>query len=646
MRSLRGAGVGTSIVLGSVLFSATSALADDCSYTQEGLGISNLSRLAQPAGASAAALAATIGNVNSVFLGQQGSAFVTAPGNPQPDQPGGGVWVRGVGGEATITSTSKSVLTESNAYGSATQRTTCNNVQHQSFAGVQVGADIARLNWNGWNVHVGGMAGYLGSQMSDNFGFTNNAVQVPFFGSYMTVSKGRFFADLMVRRDYFNLNLDNTGLGFYNQPIGAQGISVSTSAGYNFDAGNGWFIEPSAGFVYSVTSVDRFINPGVLDLPIQGTIDTDNIESKLGRLSLRVGTTVETPNVIWQPFVTATVFREFGGDVVSHYASLPNNSFFLPNDPNYPIVPSPANQTTKTSRVGTYGQYSLGLAAQFVNTGLVGFVRADYRNGENIDGWTANAGLRYSFAPETVASVMPVKAAPLYSQPTNWTGFYVGGFAGAAFGRSDTGAAESSPWVAGGIGGIELGYNQQFADKWVVGIEADIGATNFHGGRPVGMANGLDAIGWPTGAFTAANYTATGKSDWMGTIAGRVGYTWDRTLVYAKGGVAFADSSTSVDCIYGPAGASAPNRICISPSGQNYLASFSTPHSVRIGYTLGIGAEFDLGHNWSVKSEYDVLAFGRHTEHTNDGATVITDKAWVNQVKIGLNYKFAPGERY
>jgi len=559
--------------------------------------------------------------------------------------------VRAVGGEATITSTSTSVLTGNSAYGTATQHTTCNNVQRQTFAGVQVGADIARLNLNGWNVHVGGMAGYLGSQVSDNFGFTNNAVQVPFFGGYLVASKGRFFADLMVRRDYFNLNLNNPGLGFYNQPMGAQGVSISTSAGYNFDAGNGWFIEPSAGFVYSNTSVDRFINPGVSDVSILGVIGTDNIESELGRLSLRVGTTVETPNVIWQPFATASVFHEFAGDVVSHYASLPNSSWVGPE--GGPLVQNPVNQITRTSRVGTYGQYSLGLAAQFVNTGLVGFVRADYRNGDNIDGWTANAGLRYSFTPETVASVMPVKATPSYSQPTDWTGFYIGGFAGAAFGRTDVDGApfgrpdiNTSPWVAGGIGGIQVGYNYQFADKWVVGIEADIGAANVRGGRPVGTANGIDENGYFNGDLPTAYFTATGKSNWMGTVAGRVGYAWNRTLVYAKSGVALADSSLSFNCIYGPEASSNPIRSCTMPGQQN-LASFSTPHSVRVGYTLGIGAEFDLGHNWSVKSEYDVLSFGRHTERTNDVVfTAVADKSWINQAKVGLNYKFAPGTKY
>ena len=45
-----------------------------------------------------------------------------------------------------------------------------------------------------------------------------------------------------------------------------------------------------------------------------------------------------------------------------------------------------------------------------MNTGWLGFVRVDYRNGDNIDGWTGNAGIRYQFTPETIAAVLPTKA--------------------------------------------------------------------------------------------------------------------------------------------------------------------------------------------------------------------------------------------
>src|SRR5215475_418414 len=64
---------------------------------------------------------------------------------------------------------------------------------------------------------------------------------------------------------------------------------------------------------------------------------------------------------------------------------------------------SSTNQQSSTSRIGTYGQYSLGLAAAIIDTGWLGFVRVDYRNGNNLEGWIGNAGLRYQFTPETIA---------------------------------------------------------------------------------------------------------------------------------------------------------------------------------------------------------------------------------------------------
>jgi outer membrane autotransporter protein len=625
---------------------STAAFAQNCTTTQSGtLTIGNIGSLAVPPGAAGAAIAGAIGNVNTAFLTQQGSAFVSAPANPAPDQPGGGVWARGVGGEVNLktTSTSAGVTTRSDGLVNNAS-TVCNNSQHESFAGVQIGADIARLNWSGWNVHLGTTAGYLGAKSTDNNGFSDT-FQVPFWGTYLVATKGRFFADLMVRQEFYNVSVNNVASNYFNQPIGAHGYSISTSAGYNFDLGNNWFIEPSAGFIYSRTSVDNFVNPGTPALAIAGLITTNDVVSEIGRASLRVGKTIETPNIIWQPFASASVFHEFAGNVISNYASLPNGSF------NGGLV-APFAQTTATSRVGTYGQYSLGIAGQIVNTGWLGFARVDYRNGNNIDGWTGNAGIRYQFTPEMIAAVMPVKvkAPPRpFIGPTVWSGFYVGGFGGVAAGRTDIGfvgdpTSGNRPWVFGGLGGIDLGYNYQ-VNSWVFGVEGDVAAANVHGGRPAGTADGLSAGGLSVG-FSPAFFTVQDKTNWMATATGRVGYAWGRTLYYVKGGAAFEDSSTTVSCIYGPTGQTplvpGPGfRSCLNQAGA-VTAGFNTANYTRVGWTLGYGTEFDLGKNWSAKAEYDYLSFGRHTALATDGTTFLTDKSYVSQVKVGVNYRFSP----
>lgn len=636
----------------ALALSSSAAFAQCAAPVQTGIPLVNQGQLAIPPSAAGSAISAAIGNVNTAFLTQQGSAFVSAPANPAPDQPGGGVWGRAIGGEVTLKSSSNSASTNvRNDTGAVvnTSTTACNNSVKANFAGVQVGADIARLNWSGWNVHLGTTAGYLGSKSDDSFGFSNK-YEVPFLGTYVVATKGRFFADVMVRTEYYNITLNNPGLTYFNQPVGAHGYSISASTGYNFDLGNNWFIEPSAGFIYSNTSVDSFVNPGTALLNIPGTIATSDIKSEIGRLSLRGGTTIATPTVIWQPFASASLFHEFAGSVTTNYTSLPNSAFLTGGVFGPGLVPQTFTQTTSTSRVGTYGQYSIGIAGQVVNTGWLGFARLDYRNGNNIDGWTGNAGIRYQFTPETIATVMPVKAPvkalPPIVREVDWTGFYVGGVLGAAGGRTDIAfggnppGSGAKPWVLGGLGGLELGYNRQFSNKWVLGFEGDIVATNLHGGRAAGTASGFDPVTGNSVAFTPAIYTANDRTNWMATATGRLGYSWYRTLLYGKAGVAIEDGNVSINCIYGST-ATLGGRACLNPAGA-ISAGFSTPRYTRVGWTVGFGSEFDLGKGWSAKTEYDLLGFGSHSAVASDGTTTLTDKGYVSQVKVGLNYRFMP----
>ncbi len=125
----------------------------------------------QAAGAGVAGVSASVGtlvssinSVNTAFL-TQSSAFIGSPANPQPDQQGGGVWARGVGGHVTYGTTA----TAGNiSYGGPLSGTiTCNTRTLEDFAGVQIGADFAKLNVNGWNLHAGSTIGYLGSTTQD-----------------------------------------------------------------------------------------------------------------------------------------------------------------------------------------------------------------------------------------------------------------------------------------------------------------------------------------------------------------------------------------------------------------------------------------------------------------------------------------------
>jgi opacity protein-like surface antigen len=620
-----------------------------------------LSSSAAASGAASGALAGALGNLSTAFQTQQGSAFVSAPNDPKPDQPGGGVWVRGVGGEVTnkfSTSSNANLSLNVNLNfgffqlqlnGAAAQTQNCPGRVHESFAGVQVGQDIARLNWGGWNVHVGTTAGYLGSHaFASNGGATD--YEVPFLGTYLVATHGRFFADIMVREEFYNISQTDFSVGAFGQRSDAHGVSVSTSAGYNYALPNNWFVEPSAGFIWSRTNVDTF-NLGnataFATFGLVSTVTTAPIDSEIGRLSLRVGTTLTSGNIIFQPFASASLFHEFAGNVNSTLTASIGSPGSAIN-----ITQSSANSTT---RVGSYGQYSLGVAAQVANTGWLGFVRGDYRNGDNINGWTANAGLRYQFTPEAIASVMPVKApvkAPATLIPaTNWTGFYLGGFAGVAYGKTDIrfvgdpNNEGNNPRVMGALGGGEIGYNYQFVNNWVLGAEGDLGATNLKGAKTCGKGIGFDVNGATVGTgFNPSALVCENNVNWMATVAARAGYSWNRTLFYVKAGGAWADDNVSTSCIFGSntvvgLGAS-PLSSCVNQAGVG-TKGFSTG-GTRTGWLLGFGTEFDLGHNWSAKAEYDYIDFGSRTALATDGTTTLRDSGAISQVKIGVNYHFTP----
>ncbi len=352
--------------------------------------------------------------------------------------------------------------------------------------------------------------------------------------------------------------------------------------------------------------------------------------------------------MIWQPFGSVSVFHEFADPVTSSFSSV--NAAFFPFGGGF--FPANFTQQTSTTRVGTYGQYSLGVAGQVVNTGWLGFVRVDYRNGNNIDGWTGNAGLRYQFTPEMIAAVMPTKA-PVKAQgavlaPVNWTGFYVGGFFGADYGTTDTRFAGSPTndgnkiWAFGAIGGGQAGYNYQ-VNKWVFGVEGDIGAANIKGSRTCGTGTGLNALGQTIpGVFSPAFFACTDKMDWIATATARVGYAYERTLFYVKAGGAWANDNVTAGCIISPAlNVPGGNPLCYNQAGV--LTNGFSASSSRVGWTIGYGTEFDLGRNWSAKAEYNYIDFGRKSALASDGTTLLSDHPTTSQVKIGVNYVWFGG---
>jgi high affinity Mn2+ porin len=208
-----------------------------------------------------------------------------------------------------------------------------------------------------------------------------------------------------------------------------------------------------------------------------------------------------------------------------------------------------------------------------------------------------------------VAADMPVKA-PTYKAVYDWTGFYLGGhvgYGGGSLGPGSNPLPEQGVFfphsVTGLIGGYQTGYNRQFSNHVVLGIEADASFTS-----------PLDAP-----ALTAAPFHST--LDYVGTVRGRAGYAFGTWLPYLTGGFAWGHSHVNINDAAGSV---------VSSPGQN-----------QPGWTAGAGVEFAVSGNWSAKAEYDYIALTRRMYDLSVfGLPGINVDPSIHLVKFGMNYRF------
>jgi outer membrane immunogenic protein len=197
------------------------------------------------------------------------------------------------------------------------------------------------------------------------------------------------------------------------------------------------------------------------------------------------------------------------------------------------------------------------------------------------------------------AADLPRRAAPppvFTPVPVfTWTGFYVGVNAGYGFdanSRNTTnyalpaGSLINSPGTAGIVsvnnrsnndgfsGGAQIGYNYQFTpgSGVVIGFEADAQYVDFarraNATQNYAFTGSTGIAFFPPRAFVA---TSGNGLDYFGTVRGRLGYAFDRTLVYGTGGFAYGSGSED----------------------QNFAGS-SFRNSFRTGYAVGGGIEYAL----------------------------------------------------
>ena len=226
-------------------------------------------------------------------------------------------------------------------------------------------------------------------------------------------------------------------------------------------------------------------------------------------------------------------------------------------------------------------------------------------------------------APASAGAMSAAPSGPL------WDGFYVGGEVGGAWSKLDwtftnpnyfntLGAtllgSDFSHSASGAIGGAFAGYNYQ-AGPWVLGVEISVAASKFKRTKPSPFFPTID--------------TYTSKINWLTTATGRVGYAWDRWLVFAKGGWAGADVELTLYDI--PLGVRADSKTWAN------------------GWTVGGGLDYRLNNSVTLGVVYSYVDLSVDGESVNCplcgtgvgfGTPIVNGDIRVQSVMARLSYLF------
>jgi outer membrane autotransporter protein len=292
----------------------------------------------------------------------------------------GGPWFRASGGVTSISSAGSMSL-NGVAVGNPVQ-----SKQRVQFSGVQAGADSGWLNLggSGVNAHFGVTGGQIWADATEQLTSVINPMsevrfEVPFLGLYYLVTKGPFSTDFTYRHSWYDMSVTNPTASLSGAMFHGQSDNVNGSISYTIALPNNFFVEPTANLSYTVSNFDN--------LPIANgaaVLGFNEVKSVLGRAGARVGTGFAYGGFNWSPFGIALVQHEFAGNSTGTFTSsaLGSTPFDL-----------------SATRVGTFYQTSLGISFQSQTTGLLGFVRADWRSGDSLHGGGILGGIRYTFGP-------------------------------------------------------------------------------------------------------------------------------------------------------------------------------------------------------------------------------------------------------
>lgn len=212
--------------------------------------------------------------------------------------------------------------------------------------------------------------------------------------------------------------------------------------------------------------------------------------------------------------------------------------------------------------------------------------------------------------PESLPSGKEMKqVAPPAPELCNWTGFYLGGNLGYAFeGRANLDLDLGGEWLvfspprdadfamplgsrdlnaSGVVAGGFLGYNYQWHSV-LLGIEAGVDYVDLSDSFDSGI------IGVASGDHLQVRQSY--KTDYRGTIGPRLGYTWNRLLFYATGGLAIGDFKFS--------------QQINEPEPGNPFTEGGSTDDTQVGWMAGGGVEYCIAQHWSARVEYRYTDLG------------------------------------
>ena len=193
----------------------------------------------------------------------------------------------------------------------------------------------------------------------------------------------------------------------------------------------------------------------------------------------------------------------------------------------------------------------------------------------------------------------------------DWSGLFVGAQFGYGWGDATTNEIEDGDLSDGPLdydtdgffGGVHLGYNFQ-SGPLVYGLETDLEYADVDGFWDWQNTNGLSK-----------------RLEWLGSVRGRLGYSFDRILLYGTAGLAYAKVEMEVV---------ESNEVVLSD--DEWTA----------GWTAGVGAAYALTEKLSVTAEYRYSDYGDTSISGDVFGDIFTypHDNKINSVRLGVSTKF------